>query len=65
MEPETNKSDYTRALNLLTRYLAMRDHSRFELQTKLGKRFAAEFHGAIGELVARASPDAVRHELSE
>ncbi len=50
MEPEINKADYTRALNLMTRYLAMRDHSRFELQTKLCKRFAAELvHRLLSE----------------
>lgn len=37
----TNKSEYTQALDLLTRYLALRDHSRLELQQKLSRRFDA------------------------
>ena len=34
-----NKSEYVRALDSLTRYLAQRDHSRHELKTKLSRRF--------------------------
>jgi regulatory protein len=42
MKTRTTKSEYARALDLLTRYLALRDHSRHELQTKLGRRFSEE-----------------------
>lgn len=42
MTTRTNKSEYSRALDLLTRYLALRDHSRHELRQKLSKRFASE-----------------------
>ena len=38
----TNRSEYARALDLLTRYLALRDHSRQELERKLSRRFEAE-----------------------
>jgi regulatory protein len=41
METKT-KSEYARALDRLTRYLALRDHSRFELQQKLLKSFPPE-----------------------
>ena len=34
------KSDYERALEALTRYLTVRDHSKYELQEKLERRFA-------------------------
>lgn len=33
------RSSFDRALEALTRYLSVRDHSRFELQTKLERRF--------------------------
>lgn len=36
------RSDYSRALDRLTAYLALRDHSRFELRTKLLRRFPPE-----------------------
>jgi SOS response regulatory protein OraA/RecX len=42
MKTRTTKSEYARALDLLTRYLALRDHSRHELQQKLSRRFAQE-----------------------
>jgi regulatory protein len=35
------RSSFDRALEALTRYLSVRDHSRFELQTKLERRFDA------------------------
>lgn len=36
------KNEYARALDSLTRYLALRDHSLYELKTKLGRRFSPE-----------------------
>jgi SOS response regulatory protein OraA/RecX len=36
------KSDYVRALDSLTRYLALRDHSKLELKTRLGRKYPAE-----------------------
>ena len=41
MKTRTTKTQYALALDLLTRYLALRDHSRFELQQKLAKKFEA------------------------
>lgn len=41
-ELEAEKNDYSRALDSLTRYLALRDHSRHELKTKLLRRFSPE-----------------------
>lgn len=38
----TNRSEYAQALDLLTRYLALRDHSRLELEQKLSRRFEPE-----------------------
>lgn len=40
--PRTTKSEYARALDRLTRYLALRDHSRYELQQKLTRHFSRE-----------------------
>ena len=42
MTKRTNKSEYTQALDVLSRSLALRDHSRLELQEKLSRRFAPE-----------------------
>lgn len=42
MATRTAKSEYVRALDLMARYLALRDHSRHELQTKLSSRFAPD-----------------------
>ena len=39
MHPRTNKSEYAQALDLLTRYLTLREHSRHELREKLARRF--------------------------
>lgn len=39
MKTRTAKTEYARALDLLTRYMALRDHSRHELQQKMSKRF--------------------------
>ncbi len=39
METKT-KEEYARARDRLTRYLALRDHSRFELRQKLLRRFS-------------------------
>lgn len=39
---KTNKSDYLKALDRLSRYLALRDHSRHELKTKLSRHFEDE-----------------------
>lgn len=36
------RNEYAQALDRLTRYLALRDHSRYELKTKLLRRFDAE-----------------------
>jgi len=36
------RSESSRALARLTRYLALRDHSKFELKTKLGRQFPAD-----------------------
>lgn len=36
------RSSFDRALEALTRYLSVRDHSRFELQTKLERRFESD-----------------------
>lgn len=65
---KSNRSEYARALDLLTRYLALRDHSRLELERKLSRRFEADLvarvleeadaHGWIGEpedIAARAA----------
>ncbi|MGE0527770.1 MAG: regulatory protein RecX [Bdellovibrionales bacterium] len=41
-EPESPRALYARAQDALTRYLALRDHSRFELRTKLLRRFPPE-----------------------
>jgi regulatory protein len=45
------KTEYVRALDALTRYLALRDHSRAELRQKLSRRFD-------GELVERLLTEA-------
>jgi SOS response regulatory protein OraA/RecX len=42
MEKTTAKSETTRALDLLSRLLALRDHSVYELRTKLSRRFPTE-----------------------
>ncbi len=42
MKTRTTKTEYARALDLVTRYLALRDHSRFELRQKLSRRFETE-----------------------
>jgi SOS response regulatory protein OraA/RecX len=58
----TNKSDYSRALDLLTRYLALRDHSRFELEQKLGRKFERELVERVLNEAAESgwiTPDAV------
>jgi SOS response regulatory protein OraA/RecX len=36
------KSEYARALDSLTRYLARRDHSKSELRTRLGRKYPTE-----------------------
>jgi SOS response regulatory protein OraA/RecX len=36
------KNEYTQALDRMTRYLALRDHSRYELQQKLSRAFSEE-----------------------
>lgn len=43
MTTERNsRSEYQRALDRISRYLALRDHSRFELKTKLSRHFDAK-----------------------
>jgi SOS response regulatory protein OraA/RecX len=42
LDAEEVSSAYARALDALTRYLALRDHSLYELRTKLGRRFEPE-----------------------
>ena len=42
MTTRNPKSEYARALDSLTRLLALRDHSRHELRAKLGRRFPSE-----------------------
>lgn len=39
MTTRTAKTEYARALDLLTRYMALRDHSRHELKQKMSKKF--------------------------
>jgi SOS response regulatory protein OraA/RecX len=51
MKTRTTKSQYAQALDLLTRYLALRDHSRYELQSKLSKRFEPEI---VSQVLAEA-----------
>ena len=52
MTTETkDKSEYTKALDLMTRYLALRDHSRYELKTKLNRRFDSKL---VDRLLAEA-----------
>jgi SOS response regulatory protein OraA/RecX len=54
MRDQTNKterSEYARALDLMTRYLALRDHSRHELNIKLSRRFTGE---TVAEVLAEA-----------
>jgi SOS response regulatory protein OraA/RecX len=50
-EAAQERSDYSRALDSLTRHLALRDHSRFELKTKLERRFDPEL---VERLLAEA-----------
>jgi SOS response regulatory protein OraA/RecX len=47
----TTKSEYSRAVDSLSRYLALRDHSRHELQSKLRRRFAPEL---VEQVIAEA-----------
>ncbi|MGZ3722267.1 MAG: regulatory protein RecX [Bdellovibrionales bacterium] len=47
MTSRTNNQEFTQALELLARSLAIRDHSRLELQEKLSKRFAAELIAGV------------------
>jgi SOS response regulatory protein OraA/RecX len=51
MTPRTPKTNDTQALELLARYLTLRDHSRQELCEKLIARFGAKL---ISELMAEA-----------
>jgi regulatory protein len=46
------RSSFDRALEALTRYLSVRDHSRFELQTKLERRFDPS---TVAEVLAHAA----------
>ncbi len=39
MKTRIAKTEYARALDLLTQYLALRDHSRHELQQKMSRKF--------------------------
>jgi regulatory protein len=47
------RSSFDRALEALTRYLSVRDHSRFELQTKLERRFEASTVAEVLTYAAR------------
>lgn len=40
--PAAKKGEYARALDSLTRYLALRDHSKFELKNRLGRKYPPE-----------------------
>jgi regulatory protein len=52
MPQEKTRSEYARAMERLNRYLALRDHSRFELKQKLLKSFDPEL---VEHVVAEAS----------
>ena len=52
--PKTNKSEIIQALEVLARALTSRDHSRFELQSKLGGKFSSEIvERAMAEAAAK------------
>jgi regulatory protein len=46
-----SKTEYIKALDSLTRYLALRDHSRLELRQKLSRRFSSEM---VNKVLAEA-----------
>ena len=58
MDPEKPaRSEYLRAWDRLTRFVALRDHSRFELETKLRQR---DFSPGV---IKRVLTDAEKHGL--
>ncbi len=65
MKTRTAKTEYALALDQLTRYLTVRDHSRFELQQKLAKKFDLTL---IEQVLAEAGANgliAPEEEISE
>lgn len=49
---KSERTEYDRALDSLTRYLAIRDHSQYELRTKLARAYPEEL---VDELLAEAA----------